>query len=709
MILYLDTETRARVPIYEGTDRYSRDAQCTVVTYALNDGAVQCWDVLDEMEMPADLESWLADDRVVIICHNAAFDRNIVARALKLTQIRPERWRCTQAQASAHGLPGSLEALGKVLGLSEDQQKIGDGKDLIQWFCVPRADNTFREPYDHPEKWARFKEYAIRDTEALREIHKRLPAHNYQGEHLDLWHLDQKINERGFGFDSDLAEKCKKLLKKAKDDSDIEIAAATFGAVQAATQRDKMLGYLNKVLGCNIENLKAAEIREYLEGDDISSDVRFLLEARLEAAKSSGSKYSRGLSMVGPDGRLRHTLKFSGAGRTGRWSGRGYQPQNMSRGSVKANVVDAEIEAIKAGQKLTRGINTVCADALRGAIVAAPGNELVVADFSNIEGRVMAFVADEQWKLAAYRAQDRKEGADTYKLLFAQFFGTPVERVTDLQRQCGKVVDLSMQFLGGVGALVTMAAAYHMDLEALVDVVLPNAKPEHLKKAEKMWRRAFITGEDYELEPRVYVACDVLKQVYRDTNAKIRQFGYDLDAAVKTAVKAPGRSFNVGRCGVWSTGSFLIIQLPSGRRLLYAAPQAHVETVADPESQKPIRREWISYLTARGKSWIRQKAWAGLFVENIVQAIAADLLRQALRWVHADTLTVPAIAKYLSTLPREARTAISLHVHDEIVLDVPKGSYPLERLIQCITQSASWAHGLPLAAAGWTNERYGKR
>lgn len=1008
---FVDTECRNAVPIQRGDDSYCRTAECTIVTYASGDKPVTLWDLFDSPAMPAELEDNLADERVILVAHRAKFDRAIIQYSLK-KPVPVERFFCTQCCAYSHGLPGSLETLGLVLGLAPDQAKLAeDGKNVGAWFWSPKADGTFRSPYDFPDKWRTFCNYAVRDTEALREVYKRLPKHNYSGENLKLYHLGERINHRGFGFDRKLALAAQSFLKDSKTVTDAALSGATGGAVQAATQRQRLLNYLNDKLGADIANLRASEIRDYLEQDDLNPEVRFLLETRLEAAKSSGSKYGRGLIMVGPQDRMRHTIQHNGAGRTGRYSHRGFQPGNLARPSltvrrpngdyeqipVKAKYIDdVIIPGIYDGTALKNvevygGPNEAAALALRHVIVAAPGNELVVADFSNIESRVLAWLANQEWKLEAYRS-----GADLYRLLCANSLGIPLDEVDDNQRQGFKVVELacfaaetevltnhgyvamvdvsenhllwdgiewvnhkglvakgvqpvvnvdgirvtdshlincglswrtakelvinpailsqalvhgsanlpsparrrasekdlgsscavpaakntmSMRavsgagslhavtnaqrenqklrisvngiaasgvscrtpligngftaelaphsigaimnetqailttavevlqyamtggwiaasfwrilsplkggitrawrwtarkltvttnreisdlsqnkptveisgqykscneasqnwrdvydiayagprnrftirtnsghlivhncgFGGGVGALVTMAAAYQMDLDALAPVVLPLATPKQLQKAYKAWRRAFLTNEDYALEPKVYQACDVLKQTYRESNDAINQFRYDIDNAVKGSIQSPGQSYTTGRCRVWSVGTWLIIELPSGRRLLYASPRINTEVLADIETGKPIHRESVSYLTARGKTWRREKAWAGLFVENIVQAVAADCLRGALMRLHADTLAMPAIKAYLDTLPAEARTAVSLHVHDEAVIDAPKGSYSLERMIRVITAPFNWSAGLPLAAAGWVNDRYGKR
>ena len=235
--------------------------------------------------------------------------------------------------------------------------------------------------------------------------------------------------------------------------------------------------------------------------------------------------------------------------------------------------------------------------------------------------------------------------------------------VNESERQIGKVCILAFGFGGGVAALVNMAIAYQMDLEPLAGVVLPTATPEQLDKANTAWERAFLKGEDFELSRDAYMACDVLKQKFRTTNPAITKMRYDLNAAILSAVEAKdGTVYNVGRCQVWCNQSFLVIQLPSGRRLLYASPQLKMEEIEDPLGGKSWKSRYVSYLTVRGKSWKRERAWSGLFVENIVQAIANDVLRAAMLRVHDDTLdgasdrVVPATSGRCTRGPRSAFT-----------------------------------------------------
>ena len=746
MRLWLDTETRSATPIEHGTDKYTRDCECMIVTYAFEDGPVKIWEPWQDPIPPQELWEALRDPAVIVIAHNTAFDRLVLLRALHM-DIPVERWECTMAKANAHALHGSLEVLGIIAQLPEHLRKLsGDDYKLIDTFCVPQKSlGRFIEPWERPSEWTRFKEYAIRDTDSLRAIDTALPVVNYRGENLESWHLDQLINARGFGFDSDLAKAAASFLADAKVVSDDIISAASGNQVHAATQRDRLLRYLRDKCNVPIESLRASEVVEWLERDDLDPIVRTLLEQRLDSAKSSGAKYARGLQMVGPGSRIRHWCRWNGAGRTGRHAGRGFQPQNLAspylrvwgtggieRIAVEASYIDdVVIPGIYSHEALNNplvygGPYEAAALALRHVIVAAPGNVLMVADFKNIESVITAWIAGETLQLQAFGdsfENPKDKSKDVYCILAGKILGKHPADVTKVERQMGKVCILAFGFGGGVSALVNMAIAYQLDLEPIADIVLPTATPEQLTKAHRAWRRAasaqFVNAPkegtdpdeqyDFGLEKRVYMACDVLKQAYRSANSAIDTMRKNVDMATRMAVKNPGSVHNVARCRIWSTGSFLIIELPSGRRLLYANPQLKTDKFADPDTGETWENWFITFKTARGKSWRQERAWSGLFVENIVQATANDILRAAMKRVHRDTLSVPAIARYLATLPLGERTAISLHVHDEVGLDLPAGSYSKERFLKVLTERPTWAADLPIAADLWVNTRYGKR
>ena len=387
---------------------------------------------------------------------------------------------------------------------------------------------------------------------------------------------------------------------------------------------------------------------------------------------------------------------------------------------VKASTIDdVIIPGIYSGAALNNplvygGPFESVAIAVRHGIIAAQGNELVVADFKNVETVITAWVAGEESVLHAFRDlfdNPKDKSKDPYRIIAGRMLGKPPAEVNESERQMGKVCILAFGFGGGVAALVNMAIVYQMDLEPLAGVVLPTATAEQLEKADQAWGRAFLKGEDFELDRNTYMACDVLKQAFRTANPAINKMRYDLDTAIKEAVADKnGTVYHVGRCRVWCNASFLVIELPSERRrLLYAAPILKQEEIEDPLGGKTWKARYVTYLTVRGRSWRRERAWSGLFVENIVQAVANDVLRAAMLRVHDDTLTVPEIKAYLDTLEPYARTAINLHVHDEVGIDVPKGSYSEERLLSVMKQKEPWMAGLPVSADIWKHERYGKR
>jgi DNA polymerase len=740
-----DFETRSPEPISYGTDRYTTKSEPLLLTWGLLDTELALdhskqyqsvelhdWTQTDDPQLPREFEYILQQKDVPLVAHNAPFDRAQFLGPLRLwTPYLPvTRFRCTRAQAYAHGLPGALEALPGVLGLPPETAKFADdGHRLIQLFCVPRAvDKQTGAPlwhsrHTHPAEWLEFCNYAKQDTRSLRAVRRALPRINYEGEHLETWWLDQMINNRGFGFDSELAEAARRLLDASKAELRRDVGDATGGAVESPTQRTRLLAWL-EAKGFEVPNLRAATIREMLDADDLDPMVRFVLESRLEAAKASGAKYGRGLSMqVG--GRLRHTIQFSGAGRSGRFSHKGFQPGNMARpvsngAGKKAGTtvpvpaefcLDVLVPGILRGDVLKNPMlydrpHTACANALRCAIIAAPGNELIDRDYSGIEARGAAWLAEEGWLLDAYHAQDRGEGADSYKQLVSRFFGIPIEEVDNHLRQVGKVVRLSFQYGAGVGGLVTMAANYNMDLDALVPIILPRATPEQLKKAAKMWRKAFFAGLDFGLAPDTYRVCDVLKQMYREAEKRVTQVRYDIDEAVGNAMENPGQPFKAARSTFFRTSSNLTIVLPSGRRLLYWRPEYILTREVDPETLEEKKRTVLTFMTPRGKSWVREKTWNGLFFNNIDQGMCADILRNGMKAIHRDTLTVAAVARYLHTLPPEQRTAIVLHVHDAVTLDVPVGSYDPERMDHCMVSASPWAKGFPLATDGWVGPRY---
>ncbi|MCC7282294.1 MAG: hypothetical protein IT556_07915, partial [Acetobacteraceae bacterium] len=450
--LFLDTETFSETPIKNGTFRYAADAEVLVVAYAIDEGPVQVWDVTSGDRMPADLGRALADRRVPITAHNAQFDANVLHLAKNSDELMRaagehiERWRCTMAQALSHSLPAKLSALGAVLHLPAEMLK-DEGADLIRLFCMPlrTGDLARATSKTHPEQWQRFLRYAGQDIVAMRECARRMPNWNWQAGDIDCWHLDQRINRRGFAVDVDLAEAAIDICSREAKDNAAKAEMLTGGTVEKVTQRDRLMKHVLLEHGVDLPDLRATTVERRIEDPDLPWAVRELLSLRLSGSKNSISKYRSAIRAVSVDGRLRGALQFRGASRTGRDAGRLFQPQNLPRPKHKAAIVETWIGAAKAGFTGLLGFDDVqlAGDALRGLIVPGAGRKIVQADFANIEGRLVAWYAGVQWKLQAFRDFDAGTGPDLYRVTAGRVFNKPVAAVTDEERQIGKVDELA--------------------------------------------------------------------------------------------------------------------------------------------------------------------------------------------------------------------------------------------------------------------------
>lgn len=679
MKLWLDTETYNETPIKFGTYRYTSDCEVMILAWAIDDGPVRVEDLTlgDDSSSDFMLAVLEADE---VIAHNVMFDRNV----LRKLGIPVEKWRCTMVKAMSHSLPGSLDKLCEILNVAQDKAKHKEGKELVQLFCKPRPKNqklrrATRET--HPEQWARFLAYAGNDIEAMREVDRKLPVWNYKDAELALWHLDQRINDRGFAVDLELAQGAIKAIDVEQDRLADAAWAHTDGDVNAATQRDALLEHILAEYHMSLPDLRGSTVERLMLKEDLPDGLKELLAIRLQASTTSTSKY-KALINGATDGRMRGTLQFNGAGRTGRWAGRTFQPQNLPRPALDNDEIELGIEAIKGGvaDLITDNVMELCSSAIRGCIVAPPGRKLVVADLSNIEGRMLAWLAGEEWKLQAFRDFDAGIGADLYKLAYAKAFGITAAEVSKDQRQVGKVMELAFGYEGGVGAWTTFAAAYGIDLEALGAAAYDTIPGQTLHEAGRFYDWMVEQGKGtMGLSRTAFVVCDSFKRLWREAHPQVSSLWKELESTCIDAVDNPGKTFECRKFKVRRDGAWLRIGLPSGRALCY--PQPKLE-------EGKLTYMGINQYT---RQWCRMKTYGGKLVENVTQAAARDVLAGSMAAIEKDGYD------------------IVLTVHDEIITEAPDNSaYYVIDLADHMSTPPEWAQDLPLAAAGFEGYRYRK-
>ena len=654
--LWLDLETYSDIPIKNGAHKYAETAEVLLVAWAMGDEPVEVWDVQDLVHWREALQSTINKvDRVVI--HNSAFDRTVLRHCG--VNIPVEKIDDTMITALAHSLPGSLGQLCDVLGVPQDKSKDKAGRRYIQLFTKPCPKNwkirrATRET--HPDEWNAFIEYARLDVDACRSVYGKLPRWNDSNAERELWRLDQRAADSGIAVDRELARSAIRAFERTSRSLATRTAVLTGGAVGSATQRGALLSHLKDTYGLVAEDLTGSTVSRLLKSD-IPAGARELLEIRQQAAATSPAKYKSLLDAVSSDGRLRGIIQFCGAARTGRDAGRIFQPQNLPRNSMTYDRVELGIAAMKADCEdlIFDNVSELCASAVRGVLVPEDGKKFVVADLSNIEGRMAAWLAGEQWKLEAFKAFDRKEGPDLYVVAYSRSFGVSVDDVLENKkhgdgsmRQIGKVQELSLQYQGGVGAFGKMAGEL----------------ADRLSEDE-------ISG---------------IVQAWRKAHPAIRGMWYDIESAARSAVRAPGESFDVRGvlrmdCKHDSTGAlWLRMRLPSGRYICYYRPG-----ISDSGS---LYYEGVNQYT---RKWERIDTYGGKFFEQACQAASRDVFMRGFRRAS------------------EAGYPVVLRVHDELVCEVPDDpAFTHERLAAMMAEPVPWAIGLPLAAAGFQAYRYKK-
>ncbi len=582
--LFLDTETYCALggPADLGTYRYAENAEILLVTYAIDDGPVRCWDVTVDSIVAQDLIDAL-DQADEVIAHNAMFDRNVLRLGNLKIDVPIERWRCTMIQALVHALPGSLDELGRTLGLPQEQQKIKEGRKLIQRFCKPAPKNHKADRYDrhtHPDEWQRFIRYAVQDVEAMREIHRRLPTWNWNDDTVAEWHLDQRINDRGFAVDRELVDAGVRAAVVERRRIAERFAELTDGL--APSQREKVRRFLNDKHGLGLEQTAKHVMAPIAADDRQPAEVREIASLMLASNKTSTAKYKTIRDALSDDGRFRGGLQFAGASRTRRWAGRTFQPQNLpSRGIPKPHVIEQYIEALKADchDLLFDDLMLLGAAALRGVVIAPDGDRLYAADLSNIEGRGLAFLAGEEWKLKAFRAFDAGRGPDLYNITATSIIGGDPYAVAKADRNVfGKVPDLALGYEGGAGALQTFCKGYGVKMADHWGQIRENVDARFVERAESNYEDwGLPKAADMEIDRTEWVASEAVKLAWRDRHSATVKLWRDTKDAAINAIRNPGKTFRAGphlRIGVRDHGgnTYLIVKLPSGRYLVYFDP-----------------------------------------------------------------------------------------------------------------------------------------
>lgn len=693
-ILWIDTETYGTTNLNRvGQDRYKEDVEIMLVSYALDDGPAKLWDLTRKEPMPEDLHSAIYDpENWVMASHNQPFDRTMCLQ----TNIFPdadlsnERWFCTLVQALAHGLPASLDVLGQVFGLEEDQAKSREGRRLIHLFCKPRNGKRTL-PTDAPEQWEVFREYAVQDIVAMRAIHHKMPRWSYPGvgflkgkpsAEFNMWLLDREINARGIKIDTDLCSKAIEQAEFAKESLDENTARITEGEVERATQRDKLLEFIHREYKITLPDLRADTLTRRIQDPNLPTELRQLLEIRIASGRNAASKFSAALEAVGPDGRLRNTLQFCGASTSGRWSGRIFQPQNLMNPTMPHSQIAEAIEDIKAGSApyLWPNLAEVLGNTVRGVLTAEAGHKLIATDLGSVEARALAWLSGEQRVLRFF--EDFDSGLidyDGYMLAYADSFGVDPSTVTRDQREIGKPIDLAHGYGGGVAAFLNFAMVYRLDLQELAELVRSHADKAELQDCSNSYEYFKENGWHGGLPQFQFASFEYVKRRWRRAHPKTVQWWKDLAQAFSLSTKHEKRVFPAGPVQFRRDGQWMRLRLPSGRCLTFLQP-----------------RDEGGDLTSLGldrysRKWGRQFLHGGKLAGIVTQAFASDILRDAIVRL------------------KEAQYPVVLTVHDEVITEVPDAPvFSVEEQVEIMTTPKPWAQGLPLVADGFEAYRYRK-
>lgn len=595
--LSIDIETYSSTPLQKsGVYRYVEAPAFEILLfgYSVDAGPVQVIDLACGKHIPKEILTALEDEAVIKWAFNASFERVCLSRFLGYPTgdyLNPESWRCSMIWAATMGLPLSLEGVGAVLGL--EKQKLSEGNDLIKYFCQPCAptkvngERTRNRPFHAPEKWADFKRYNIRDVETEMGIQQRLHKFPVPEMVWDEYHLDQQINDTGVRLDLELVKQALEMDDRSR--KELTTAMQRITALENPNSVQQMKQWLAEN-GLTTDSLDKKAVAELLK--TASPELCEVLTLRQQLAKSSVRKYQAMEKTVCADGRARGMFQFYGANRTGRFSGRNIQLQNLPQNHLpdlaeaRALVRSGDFEAV---ELLYEDVPDTLSQLIRTAFIPREGTRFYVADFSAIEARVIAWFAGESWRQEVFA-----KGGDIYCASASQMFRVPVEKhgINGHLRQKGKIAELALGYGGSVGALKAMGA---LDMG--------------------------LTEE--ELPPLV--------EAWRQSNPKIVEFWWAVDRAVMEAVKYKHTTTDYGLTFSCRSG-MLFITLPSGRKLAYVKPKVGTNKFGG---------SCITYEGVGGtKKWERLDSYGPKFVENIVQATARDILCYAMKTLRCCSIVM---------------------------------------------------------------------
>ena len=661
--LSIDIETYSSVDIQKcGLYKYvqSDDFEVLLFAYSLDDAPVQVVDLTAGEVIPEEIKAMLFSEECELHAYNAAFEWYCLSKYFHLAGesiiLWLSHWRCTMLHGLYCGFPAGLSAVGDAIGLPQDKKKLGIGKALINYFCKPckpttaNGNRTRNLPSHAPDKWTLFKSYCIQDVVTEMAVEYKLSAFRVPDDVQSQWQLDQVINAYGVRLDLDLVKgaiACSETVS-----AELMEEAMRITGLENPKSVSQLKKWLEEETESEIDNLSKATVSDMLGKDIPQENVKRVLQLRQELSKSSVKKYTAMENAVCRDGRARGLIQFYGANRTGRWAGRLIQVQNLPRNYI---------ENLSFARDLTKNNDTfmlkfvygsvpdTLSQLIRTSFIPSDGHKFVVADFSAIEARVIAWLAGESWRQEVFATHGK-----IYEASASQMFHVPIEKISKgnpeyALRAKGKVAELALGYQGSVGALLAMGAA-SMGLTE-----------EELPEIVSAWREANPRIKDlwYAMEQ---AALDTVRN-FRPNVVKCLTFRYEIDPVTDL--------------------HFMTITLPSGRKLFYPFP-----TIAENAFGKAA----VHYMGQDGnsKKWGQLSTYGGKLTENVVQAIARDCL--------AITLDRLARAGYQTVM----------HIHDEAVVDCPAENADLEKLCNIMRQPMPWAPDLLLNADGFVGDYYKK-